>query len=121
MSKRTASPIRIMIGHFGFVHVPMLMSPPEIKQWPDGRPRRACPCPRPHGSKRIGRNLRPRRNPLPLAELIGVTHRAMTEAVSGGTHAADGAIDPVHHRLIVHVDDAGVKSVGDALGAREIG
>ena len=80
-----------------------------------------APCPRRHESERIGRNLRPRRDPLPLAELIGVTHRAVTEAVSGGAHAADRAIDPVHHRLVVDVDDARVKSVGDALGAREIG
>ena len=39
--------------------------------------------PRQHGSERVGGNLRPRRDPLPLAEQIGVAHRAVSEAVSG--------------------------------------
>jgi hypothetical protein len=33
-------------------------------------------------SERVGRNLRPRRDPLPFAELIGVAHCAMTEATT---------------------------------------
>src|SRR5712675_2402909 len=38
------------------------------------------PFPRSEG---VGRDLRPRRDPLPLAELIGVAHGAVTEAISG--------------------------------------
>src|SRR6202030_4328099 len=99
----------------------MLIVSPLVKRWPDDQWRRARPCPRRQGSEWIRRNLRSRRDPLPLAELIGVTHRAVTEAVAGGAHAADRPIDPVHHRLVIDVDDARVKSVGDALGARKIG
>ena len=65
--------------------------------------------------------MRPRGDPLPLAELIGIAHCAVTEAVSGVADAADGPIDTVHYSLVVDVDDARVKSVGDALGACEIG
>ena len=54
-----------------------------------------APLPRQHGSERVGGNLRPRRDPLPLAELIGVGQRAVTEAVAGDADAADRAIDPV--------------------------
>ena len=79
-----------------------------------------APLPRQHGSERVGGNLRPRGDPLPLAEQIGVAHRAVSEAVSGVAKAADRAIDSVQHRLIVDVDDARVKPVGDALGAGEI-
>src|ERR1700737_1553622 len=81
------------------------------------------PCLRPfrYSSEWVGGNLRPRRDPLPLAEQIGVAHRAVTEAVAGVADSADRAIDPVQDRLIVDVDDAGVKPVGESLGAGEIG
>jgi hypothetical protein len=80
-----------------------------------------APRPRRHGSERVGGNLRPRRDPLPLAELIGVADRAVCEAVSGDAKAADRGVDAIQHRLVVDVHDAGMKSVGDALGAGEIG
>ena len=76
--------------------------------------------PRQHGSEQVGGNLRPCHDPLPLAEQVGIAHSAVTEAVAGVAKAADRAIDPVQHRLIVDVDDARVKPVGDALGAGEI-
>lgn len=62
-----------------------------------------------------------RRDPLPLAELIGVAHRAMTGMVSGGANAADRTIDTVDYPLVVDMDNPRMKSVGDALGACEIG
>ena len=65
------------------------------------------PLSRQHESERVGGNLRPRRDPLPLAELIGVAHRAVPKAVAGGAHAADRAIDTMHNCLVVDVDDTG--------------
>src|ERR1700730_8362780 len=77
--------------------------------------------PRQPASERICGDPRPCRDPLPFAELIGVGQRAVTEAVAGDTDAANRAIDPMQHGLIVDVNDAGMNSVSDALGAGEIG
>jgi flavin-binding protein dodecin len=54
---------------------------------------------------------------LPLAELIGVAHRSVTEAISGAAKAADRAIDAVEYRLVVDMDGPGMKTVCHALGA----
>src|ERR1700730_9327425 len=51
----------------------------------------------PYRSEWVGGDLRSRRNPLPLAELVGVGQRAVTETVARGPNAADRAVDPVHH------------------------
>src|ERR1700730_4786191 len=46
---------------------------------------------------------------------------AVTDAVAGDTDAANRAIDPMQHGLVIDVNDAGMNSVGDALGAGKIG
>jgi hypothetical protein len=45
----------------------------------------------------------------------------MTGTVSGGANAADRTIDTVDYPLVVDMDNPRMKSVGDALGACEIG
>src|SRR5258708_12392111 len=61
------------------------------------------PCRYP--SERVGGNLRPRRDPLPLAEQIGVAHRTVAQTVAAVATAPHPPIQPVHHRLAVLVDD----------------
>src|ERR1700682_572949 len=89
---------------------------PMIGRWSDHR-RGRTPWP---VSERICGDLRLCRDPLPFAELIGVGQRTVTEAVARDTDAANGPIDPMQHSLVIDVNDARVKPVGDTLSAGEV-
>jgi hypothetical protein len=57
---------------------------------------------------------------LPLAELIGIAYRAVVKAVAGDASATDWAVDTMHGRLVIIVDNARVKCIGNALSPCDV-